>query len=91
METVDIEQYKVKEGEEVTPIIVLTGTADEFIDFCNATGRNTQTAIAIRQGYQIPLYPELPIALYGQYWLNSAYDSLEYKDRLTKVILQELE
>jgi hypothetical protein len=91
METTDIEEYKVKDGEEATPVIVLTGTADEFMDFCVTTNRNTKTAIAIRQGYQIPLYPELPIALYGNFWLNSAYDSLEYKDRIFKVKLQEME
>lgn len=91
MENTDLENFIVKEGEEVTPIVVLTGTADEFMDFCNITKRNTNTAIAVRQGYQIPMYPDLPIALFGNFWLNSAYDSPEYKDRIFKVKLAKLE
>jgi hypothetical protein len=91
MEQQDISKFIVESGEEATPIIVLTGTLEEYERFCSITRRGTQTAIAVRQGHQIPLYPDLPIALYGNYWLNSAYDSLEYKDRIFKVKLQELE
>ena len=91
MEEINIEDYKVKEGEEVSPIMVLTGTVAEFEEFCSKTGRNTKTAIAIRQGYQIPMYSDLPMALWGTFWLNAAYNSLEYKDRLHKVKMQELE
>lgn len=90
MENVDIEKYIVKNGEEAEPIIVLTGTVAEFEDFCRLTNRNTKNAFAVRQGYQIPLYPELPIALWGNFWLNSAYDTLEYKDRLHKSRMQEM-
>lgn len=91
MEQHSLENFIVKEGEEATPIVVLTGTLEEFEQFCSATNRNTKTAIAVRQGFQIPMYPELPIALYGNYWLNQAYDSPEYKDRLFKLKLKELE
>ena len=91
MENVDIKDFIVEEGEEATPIIVLTATEKEFNEFCDLTHRNTKTAIAIHQGYQIPMYPELTIALYGAFWLNGAYDSPEYKDRLFKSSLKKLE
>ncbi len=91
MEEFDLEEVTVKEGEVATPVIVLTGTLEEFEKFCSLTNRDTTTAIAIRQPYQIPMYPELPIVLYRNFWLNSAYDSAEYRDRIAKVRMSELE
>lgn len=86
-----IEDFIVKDGEEATPIIVLTDTLEEFERFCSTTNRGIKTAIAIRQGFQIPLYPDLPIVLHGNYWLNPAYNSAEYNDRMIKSAMKEFE
>lgn len=91
MEEHKIDEFVVENGAEATPIIVLTGTLEEFERFCSSTNRNTKTAIAIRQGFQIPMYENLAIALYGSYWLNTAYDSPEYRDRIFKIKMKELE
>jgi hypothetical protein len=90
MENKDLENYIVKQGEEVTPVIVLTGTSDEFMDFCDQTGRTTKTALAIRQGFQIPFYEDLEIVLWGTYWLNTAYNSPEYNDRIFKTNMKDI-
>ena len=92
MEQDVIDKYKVEYGKEAEAeeIIVLTGTLDEFERFCMATNRSTKNTFAVRQGFQIPMYDNLPIVLYGNYWLNQAYDSLEYKDRIFKAKLKDL-
>jgi hypothetical protein len=90
MEEKELEELKVKEGEETIPVIVLTGTNEEWEKFCMLTGRNRETALAVKQGYQIPMYPDLAIVHYGDFWLNGAYDTPEYRDRIFKVKLSKL-
>lgn len=79
------EKYKIEAGQqdspEAKPVIVLTGTTQEFEDFCRKTNRNTKSAIAVRQGYQLEFYPDYEIVLYGSYDLNAAFNSQEYTAR----------
>lgn len=91
MEHQDIDEYIIEPGQEAEPVIVLTGSNEEFEQFCMTTKRDTKTAIAIKQGFQIPMYEDTPIVLYGNYWLNNAYDSPEYKDRMFKIKLRKLD
>jgi len=79
----NIEKYKIEAGtEDAKPIVVLTGTTVEFEEFCMKTNRTTKTAIAIRQGYQLDLYPGLDIVTYGNFTINAAWDSPEYRERM---------
>jgi hypothetical protein len=91
METTNIDKYilPIEQDEEPKAIVVLTGTLEEFEQFVQKTNRTLKSAIAVRQPYQLPHYPDLEIVLYGQFWLNSAYDSPEYRDRIAKVTLQQ--
>lgn len=82
-----IEECKVVEGVEATPIIVLTGTLKEYHEFQHLTGRNKDLALAVRQPHQLSFYPNTPIYHWGTYWLNEAYASPEYQDFLKKVKL----
>jgi hypothetical protein len=91
MEHFEAEHWKIKEGEEVKPIIVITGGVEDFERFCMRTGRDRKTAIQVSQGFQIPLYPDLPIAHYGDYWLNGAYNSPEWRERLNKQKMDEFQ
>ena len=46
--------------------------------------KDRSTAIQVTQGHQLDLYPDLEIECYGTYWLNEAFDSKEYQERMKK-------
>lgn len=86
MEEINLRDYMVEEGVETVPVILLTGTTEEFERFCMITHRNRRNAIPVSAGFQIPFYPDLAIVHYGTYWLNGAYNSKEYKYRINELM-----
>jgi hypothetical protein len=90
MEETNLGKYTIEWGEEADPVIVLTGTLEEFDTFCTITHRTKKNAIRISAGYQIPFYPHLPIIHYGSFWLNGAYNSPEYTYRITELMEAEV-
>lgn len=82
-----IEKYK--DGD--TPIIVLTSTAEQYEEFLRLTNRTKEQAVAVKQPFQLAFYPNLEIVHYKDFWLNGAYGSLEYKERLALQALKDYE
>lgn len=70
-------------------IIVLTGTIEEFEKWCMENNHTRKTAVQITHPSQFQFYPDLEIVTYGTYWLNNAFNSPEYKNRIEEMALKE--
>lgn len=78
-------------AESPTPVIVLTGNGQEYADFLENSGREKGDSIAVTSPHQFDFYPNLKICHYGSYWLNPAYDSAQYNDRLRQILEEGFE
>lgn len=73
------------------PLIVLTGNGNEYDDFLEASGRPREMAVAITSAHQFDFYPGLRVCHYGTYWLNPAFETTQYHDRLRELLEEDFE
>ena len=86
---IDMASEKTFAGD-FEPIIVLTGNSAEYEDFLKCSGRERESAVAVTTPVQFHFYPELRVCHYGTYWLNPAYESVQYNDRIRQMLLDKV-